>query len=110
MGPEAISKVIDLVDVDTYFMLFKWFLVGFLFLWSKGFIERLVGYVYFKQNEYVSIGSPVRVDGIDGNIQSVKVSSILIETNDGVLFIDTAKWRTRKWEFLTKREKMCKET
>ena len=68
-----------------------------LFMLLRLVAESLTGYIQFRLDKYISIGSPVEVYGKKGRVQKVTIFTIFIQTECGYIRIPIKNWRTSKF-------------
>src|SRR6056297_1541156 len=96
---QQIISIFDSIESESLMLLFKLVLVFFIFLLIKNQIQRIVGYLTFKSNPYVSLGKKVRANNLEGVIKDITFSFVVIETDYSYYLIDTSRWKWHEWVF-----------
>jgi len=109
MDQQVIIDIFDSIQIETAVLLFKLMLAFLIFLLIKNQIQRIVGYLTFKSNPYVSLGKKVRANNLEGVIKDITFSFVVIETDYSYYLIDTSRWKWHEWVFYKEEQKKIKQ-
>ena len=105
MDSQTVINVFNSFQIETIILLFKAILAFLVFVLIKNQVQRIVGYLTFKSNPYVSLGKKVRANNLEGVIKNITTSFIIIETENSYYLIDTSRWKWYDWVFYKEKNK-----
>lgn len=85
-----------------YFILL-FVLTGAFIVLLKHCSESLAGYISIVSDKYISVGTPIKINGYEGIIKHIGVFTIVIETINGYVRMPTKNWRKTHIMVLKKR-------
>jgi len=104
MDPEDVQNIahelISMLSADFMWMVLQLVALAVVIYLFKIVAEGLAGYVLFKLDSYLCIGSMVLIDGKPGEIKSAGLMVIVVETKDTYIRVPTRDWRFSKYELL----------
>ena len=118
MDVNEITQIIDHVIKSKIHMVVISFILGTTaLLLLKIIAEAITGYIQFRLDQHVAIGSPVQIYGLKGRIREASIFTITVETHIGFIRIPTKVWRLSKYIVLKdkvlveliKEEEVCEE-
>ena len=63
----------------------------------KTIAEAITGYIQFRLDQHVAIGSPVELYGFKGRIREASIFTITVETLNGYIRVPTKEWRGSRY-------------
>jgi len=97
-GSKEIVEALDQIQKTNIDSLIISFLVTVVVLMLlKVVAEAITGYIQFRLDQHIAIGSPVEIYGKKGRIREVTVFTITIETECGFIRVPTKSWRVSKF-------------
>lgn len=93
---ELTVELIKIFNENLINILIQFIFIGVVLMLIKTIVEAIVGYILFRIDNFISIGSPVEIYNKKGRIQDVNIFTITVETECGFLRIPTKGWRTSK--------------
>lgn len=90
---EALNKI----DEQMVLLVIK-FIIGIVVIMIlKVIAENIVGYIMFRLDSHVCVGTPVDIYGKKGRIQGVSIFEIVVETDCGFIRVPSKSWRASKY-------------
>lgn len=68
-----------------------------VFMLLKMVAESLTGYIQFRLDKHLAIGSPIEVYGKQGRIDDITIFTITVQTDCGFIRVPTKSWRASKF-------------
>ena len=97
-GTKEIVDALDQIqktNIDSLIISFLMAVVVLMLL--KIVAEAITGYIQFRLDQHIAIGSPVEIYGKKGRIREVTIFTITIETSCGFIRVPTKAWRVSKF-------------
>jgi len=97
-GTQEVLTALDQIqktNIDSIIISFLIAAVALMLL--KIVAEAISGYIQFRLDQHIAIGSPVEIYGKKGRIREVTVFTITIETECGFIRVPTKSWRVSKF-------------
>jgi hypothetical protein len=73
----------------------------------KSLLESLAGYITFRLDRFMKIGTPIEYKGKFGHVKSVSVTQIVLEFQTGYLSLPVRKWTSN--EFIVLKDKTLEQ-
>ena len=104
-GTTEITNALDQIFQTQILEIFMSFIIAAtVLLLLKIVAESLVGYIQFRLDKHIAIGSPVEVYGKKGRIKEISIFTITVESDCGYIRVPTRVWRGSK--YLTLKDQM----
>ncbi len=100
---EIIIAIQQIIKTNIVGLVITFVLIATFFLLLKVIAEALAGYIQFRLDQYISIGSPIEIYGKKGRIKEVSIFTITIETRCGFVRVPTKLWRASRFLILKDR-------
>jgi len=95
--PDDIINALDQILKTNITELVITFIVGAtVLLLLKIVAEALAGYIQFRLDKHLAIGSPVEIYGKKGRIETMSIFTITVETDCGHIRVPTKSWRSSR--------------
>jgi len=97
-GTQEVLTALDQIqktNIDSIIISFLIAAVALMLL--KIVAEAISGYIQFRLDQHIAIGSPVEIYGKKGRIREVTIFTITIETECGFIRVPTKSWRVSKF-------------
>lgn len=98
----------QILQINLFDVIFLFIITATVFMLLKIVAESLAGYIQFRLDKFISIGSPVEIYDKKGRIKGVTIFTVTVETDCGFIRIPTKTWRNSK--FLTLKDQMILHT
>ena len=96
MDSAQIIELMNKLDEQVVFIVMKFLLGVIILMLLKTVAENIVGYLMFRFDGHISIGTPVDIYGKKGRIKEASIFTISIETDCGYIRVPCKYWRTSK--------------
>ena len=83
---EALNQVIQ---TQIFEMIVMFIVVATIMMLLKVVAEGLTGYIQFRLDKHIAIGSPIEIFGKKGIIKEISVFTITVETECGYIRVPT---------------------
>jgi len=97
-GTKEIVDALDQIqqtNIDSLIISFLLAVVVLMLL--KIVAEAITGYIQFRLDKHIAIGSPVEIYGKKGRIRDATIFTINVETECGFIRVPTKSWRASKF-------------
>lgn len=113
MDANDIIAIVDhVVQSKLHTLIVTFVITATVLLLLKQIAEALTGYIQFRLDQHVGIGTPVEVYGLRGRIKETSIFTITIETKDCFIRVPTKEWRFSQYRVLRDTvlcDDICKE-
>ncbi len=94
---QDVLEVLNRIDEQMVLVIIK-FIIGIVVIMIlKVVAENIVGYIMFRVDSHVGIGTPVEIYGKRGIIESASIFEIVVETDCGFVRVPSKVWRSSKY-------------
>lgn len=101
MDSGSIIKIVDVViRTKIHILLINLIIAGIILMLLKTIAEAISGYIIFRSDMHICIGTPVEIYGKRGRIIDASFFTISIETDCGFIRVPTKEWRSSKYLIL----------
>lgn len=91
-----ILNIVNQIETEAFWLLLKLIGVGIILLVMKGYIEKVVAYLFFRWDPDLGKGVKVFARGQEGIIKGFNLSCIYVECDDRMIIIRTRRWLFEK--------------
>ena len=100
MTPELTTELTSIFTLELFLMIISGIILVVSGLLLKSVAESITSYILFYSDKFVSVGTPVKVYGEIGYIQSFSPFWVCIKTTEGFLRIPIIDWRRSRFMIL----------
>ncbi len=97
---EVLLALEQIFATKIFELLFGFIVAATVLLLLKIIAEALAGYIQFRLDKHIAIGSPIEIYGKKGRVLDVTVFTITVETDCGFIRVPTKTWRASKFIML----------
>ena len=101
---ELIDALSQVFATKIFEIVFMFIIVATVLLLLKIVAEAIAGYIQFRLDKHIAIGSSVEIYGKLGKVKEITVFTITIETECGYIRVPTKSWRASR--FITMKNKV----
>lgn len=94
---DILNAINQLAQTKIHYLMMSFLFTTTIFMLLKTVAEAISGFIQFRLDKHLSIGSPVEVYGHRGRIKEISVFTITIKIANGYIRIPTKSWRTSKY-------------
>ena len=95
MDTKAMTEIMAaVIQTKVYLLIAHFIIAGVILLLLKSISEAICGYILFRSDKHICIGSPVEINGKQGRLVSASLFTITIETECGFIRVPTKDWRS----------------
>jgi len=101
MDAGTVSEIVEaVIKTKVHILITNLIFAGVILMLLKIVAEAVSGYIMFRSDMHICIGSPVEVYGKKGRIVEAGFFAITIETECGFIRVPTKDWRSSKYLIL----------
>jgi len=100
---EYTNLIQALVDSGVWGILLQIILAVLIFTLVRGICDRVAGYILFRAQDNICVGSNVRVNGFSGYLEKIGMVSIVIRSESMIYIIPTNRWQYHEWQIYLSR-------
>ena len=92
---QAFTKLAHAIEPALIRFLVFLFLAAVAFTILNVIVTNLANYLFYRWDQYLGIGTPVKLNGYIGRVKKLTLFYLLIETDEGYVRIPMSKWRDK---------------
>ena len=110
------EQAIELIEHYGSEILSAWLLtvfiaifIGVIAILFKSLLENLAGYITFRLDKYIKVGTPVKYESIEYRIKSASITQLVLENDDEFKTLPIKKWTNHEFSILKDKHKFNQE-
>lgn len=92
---KALTKLANAIEPTLIRFLIFLFLAAVAFTILNVIVSNLANYLFYRWDQYLGIGTPIKLNGYVGRVKKLTLFYLLIETKEGYVRIPMSKWRDK---------------
>jgi hypothetical protein len=103
---EPLFSIINNMEIQVYWMALKMALFFIAIFMAKNKLSDIASYLALRLNIYISIGTEIKIQGVEGNIKEINTSKVIIYSkNNSRLVVPIREFTNSTWEILNYEKK-----
>jgi len=92
---QALLKLANAIEPALVRFLVFLFIAAVMFTVLNVIVSNIANYLLYRWDQYLGVGTPIKLNGHIGRVKKLTLFYLLIETNEGYVRIPMSKWRDK---------------